>query len=238
MVKKNTADRPIERSFLEGPHWLQFFIGFGFFIQSFQVQAVPWSEACLNPTGDCGFYSDCLENRNQCNSTGYALGYGKKYCEKFSAQTRFSARGVKWVNDTRLCLQQHLLQFVQPDQPPMDCEEIMNAAFDSHPDCYTLTGDSICDLPLCEIELVLQTIGEADLLSRRGLKQIASVAQKCIFQTEMAINQSSTHLSTSLRSLSETNPSSSENSLSFELQSDLKNRMAFWRSWQKSLPIE
>jgi hypothetical protein len=39
-------------------------------------------------------------------STGYALSYGKKYCERFMAETSFTAAGQKWRDVTGRCLQE------------------------------------------------------------------------------------------------------------------------------------
>lgn len=39
----------------------------------------------LAEKGDCDFYDDCIEKWTQsCGSSGYALGYGGKYCRKFA----------------------------------------------------------------------------------------------------------------------------------------------------------
>ena len=38
----------------------------------------------LASKGDCDFYNTCIETwTRSCGSTGYALGYGGKYCRKF-----------------------------------------------------------------------------------------------------------------------------------------------------------
>ena len=33
--------------------------------------------------GDCSFYRECVEERIPGGETGYALGYGEKYCKRF-----------------------------------------------------------------------------------------------------------------------------------------------------------
>jgi len=39
----------------------------------------------LASKGDCNFYDHCIEKWTQtCGSSGYALGYGGKYCRKFA----------------------------------------------------------------------------------------------------------------------------------------------------------
>ena len=37
----------------------------------------------LADSGDCRFYSSCMEERIPCGDSGYALNYGKRYCEAF-----------------------------------------------------------------------------------------------------------------------------------------------------------
>ena len=36
-----------------------------------------------NDMNSCDFYPKCLEATSPCGSSGYALGYGGKYCTKF-----------------------------------------------------------------------------------------------------------------------------------------------------------
>lgn len=42
-------------------------------------------ESCqdMAVSGNCNFYSQCVEKRVPCGPNGYALGYGGKYCVKF-----------------------------------------------------------------------------------------------------------------------------------------------------------
>ena len=37
----------------------------------------------LANTGNCGFYTQCVEPRFQCGTNGYPLAYGYKYCRHF-----------------------------------------------------------------------------------------------------------------------------------------------------------
>ena len=43
------------------------------------------SQDCLHlaDSGDCTFYRSCMEERIPCGDAGYALNYGKRYCEAF-----------------------------------------------------------------------------------------------------------------------------------------------------------
>ena len=37
----------------------------------------------LAAAGNCDFYSQCVETRIPCGSSGYSLGYGERYCNLF-----------------------------------------------------------------------------------------------------------------------------------------------------------
>ena len=41
----------------------------------------------LANAGNCDFYTQCVEPRFQCGSSGYPLGYGDKYCRKFGEES-------------------------------------------------------------------------------------------------------------------------------------------------------
>ncbi|MFZ9595676.1 MAG: hypothetical protein ACO3A2_06310 [Bdellovibrionia bacterium] len=151
--------------------------------------ALAWSPECLNPDGDCQFYPQCLEESHECGAKGYALGYGHKYCMRFSEQQKFSSQGKRWVLTTRQCLQDSLVPFVTPPWQKDRCEEIMDVAFDSHPNCYTQNGSSICDLPIPDVILIVETIQKPDLVSPRGLKQILSVAQTCVTHNQLILRE-------------------------------------------------
>ena len=55
---------------------------------------------CYEPTPmTCGFYRDCLEPAITCGPTGYALGYGERYCTKFqNIKDSLSDDGQAWVS--------------------------------------------------------------------------------------------------------------------------------------------
>src|SRR5437660_11912620 len=73
-------------------------------------RAIPTNE-CFDPVPNtCSFYSDCLESRLNCGPSGYPIGYGLNYCNKFSAaRSKMSAAGQTWVTNTMLCLQRDLV---------------------------------------------------------------------------------------------------------------------------------
>jgi hypothetical protein len=160
-------------------------------------------QMCREPTGDCQFYLRCIEDQVQCGIHGYPQGYGFRYCEKFSAESHFSPRGEVWVEKTRQCLQESLLPYVTVTPDEHTCRQLMDDAFNSHPQCYTLPGSSICQLPIGDVRLICQTIQEQDLLSFRGMKQMAEVAKKCIVALENQL-----HLLESLENASTLQPPS------------------------------
>lgn len=40
--------------------------------------------ADLAKAGNCTFYNICIEDVQKCGQSGYALGYGYKYCRRFN----------------------------------------------------------------------------------------------------------------------------------------------------------
>ena len=48
----------------------------------------------LAESGDCTFYSSCVENRIPCGELGYALNYGKRYCEAFGVHNNHFTNSV------------------------------------------------------------------------------------------------------------------------------------------------
>jgi hypothetical protein len=141
----------------------------------------PASPSCDAPVArTCAFYSACLEAAKPCGESGYAIGYGEKYCSRYDVDTRFSLQGLAWRDAVLHCLQVSLVAEL-PKVGTMTCDAITTFAFDSHPRCYT-EGPSICFLPFSDIANVIGTIDGKDLLSLRSAKQMATVAGTCIAQ--------------------------------------------------------
>jgi hypothetical protein len=115
-----------------------------------------------------------------CGASGYALGYGEKYCSRYDVDVALSPQGIVWRDAVLHCLQGALVPEL-PRVSSMTCDAITTFAFDSHPRCYT-EGPSICFLPIADVEDVLATIDGKDLLSLRSAKQMASVAATCVDQ--------------------------------------------------------
>ncbi|RPA79645.1 hypothetical protein BJ508DRAFT_415798 [Ascobolus immersus RN42] len=134
------------------------------------------SSICSAPTGSCNFYSICLEGQYQCGSSGYPLGYGKKYCDKFSAnRSNFSSKGKTWVDKTMLCLQKKLVSHAKGGST---CTKIKNAAFASHSTCYVQSG--LCDLSVADFKQILSTVDLADMFGgKANLIEVIQSAASC-----------------------------------------------------------
>lgn len=130
---------------------------------------------------DCTFYAQCVEHNVPCGASGYAIGFGDKYCNKFKA-TQLSPVGAAWTSAVMLCLQQELIPFTTPAKKSSSCDQIAQAAFDSHADCYTRATASICFLPPADITAIFDTIGTDELFQARTRKQIQDVIEVCVLQ--------------------------------------------------------
>ncbi|EGD72369.1 hypothetical protein PTSG_00389 [Salpingoeca rosetta] len=139
--------------------------------------------------GACTFYN-CVDEQTQCGPSGYAIGYGLKYCDKFTAaQSSFSDQGKVWVAETKQCLQQELEDYVTAMQRdpgasfPFDkaqCDSMRRAAMNSHVKCYTGGSVSVCSLRVSDWVRILKTIHEAfgDAFLNT-VKQSLSTAKQC-----------------------------------------------------------
>jgi len=127
----------------------------------------PTAASCETPRPqNCSFYSACVEKETACGESGYALGYGEKYCTAFKNIDSLSAKGIAWRDSVMHCLQEKLVDYTQPSSTA-SCDQIIDAAFASHPVCYTLPESSICFLPPADTLAVLSTIGGSELLTAR-----------------------------------------------------------------------
>lgn len=140
---------------------------------------------CNNPgaTLNCDYYRQCLEPRFKCGDTGYPIGYGERYCNKFLSLNTpnnliLSLAGVKWRNSTLKCLQIELDLGVA-NHSFNSCDELTNYAFDSHPGCYTLASANICDLPIADWRVITSVPNFKDMTSVRSMKQIGIVLASC-----------------------------------------------------------
>ncbi|OXA40222.1 hypothetical protein Fcan01_25059, partial [Folsomia candida] len=114
------------------------------------------SGRCLSYEWDCSFYSRCLEKSIPCGKDGYATGFGDKYCTKFVKNlSKFSPMGQTWMFRTMSCLQR-TLEPIANGEVSMNCSQIAEFAYTSHPDCYAVsTPGGVCLLPFTDwVELV------------------------------------------------------------------------------------
>ncbi len=123
----------------------------------------------------CDYYR-CKEEsqpqEEQCGDSGYYLGYGLKYCQRFQQSTRshLSAAGDRWLDSVMNCLMRSNEEEVTPDQ---SCQELKTIAFDSHPGCYVQTG--FCELSWNDKAWIFFTVDRADIKFR----QIFSTGAAC-----------------------------------------------------------
>lgn len=160
------------------------------------VQAEVYVDECANLIGSCDYYACIDQNRLNCGNQGYALGYGKKYCEKFSAidftdaRTPFGAavfpgQGNVWRDNVRTCLQQGLESWFANDSAK-DCSSLRAFAFNSHPDCYT-QEPSFCELTPENVAKIGLTIQLNDFFKAESQQQIRATSRICVSQLDERI---------------------------------------------------
>lgn len=156
------------------------------------------ADRCSELIGSCEYYSCIEEERLSCGDSGYALGYGQRYCEKFSAikfnpsfpnaeRVVFPVAGNDWRDAVRTCLQEELEVYFFDESAPKDCSTLRTFAFDSHPRCYT-SGPSFCALKPQSVIRIGLTIDAKDLLTAESQKQIFDTAAICDRQLEERID--------------------------------------------------
>ena len=123
------------------------------------------SSECVNPPRDnCAFYADCLESRYHCGPDGYPIGYGQKFCEKYSdSREELSAQGQKWMLDVMQCLQRTLVLEATGSVAGVTCDSIEKKAFASHARCYVDNG--LYGLPWTDWLAIVHIVGIDTLVS-------------------------------------------------------------------------
>jgi hypothetical protein len=133
----------------------------------------------------CGFYNN-MANVTGCKEPGqYPLGYGLKYCERFSNLASISPKIRDWASGTMQCLQEKIKDFC-----PLrgrSCDDLRNSAFSSHAECYTgqlfrLQGSSICDQNLVNMFMIGITVDAGDLFQWSSVNQMMATASRCPVQ--------------------------------------------------------
>lgn len=142
-------------------------------------------DKCQNPPQTCTFYSSCAEAALPCGSSGYAIGYGLRNCNKFMQRlSHFSAAGQAWIFRVMTCLQKFLIN--GPLQRcTLDCSSLKSDAFGSHPICYVNSG--VCDLPISDWLQLVITIRD-DLLTLDTLKQAVTTGGNCLVHYSQEIS--------------------------------------------------
>ena len=126
--------------------------------------STPAKTASPNPD-NCDYYLDKEKEtgcfvRNQKDSD-YLVKYGYRYCSLFKSRlTDWKDERKDWVKKTTKCLQTE----VEKTATPIDCPQLEDGAFDSHPGCYRKSG--FCELKFGQkSSIVWAAIGADTLLS-------------------------------------------------------------------------
>jgi hypothetical protein len=161
-------------------------------------ESYPTLAACAAPLArSCAFYAQCLDRAVTCGESGYALGFGEKYCNGFR-RTDFSEKGTTWVNSVMICLQKAMVPTVQratsgyanaslSASSSAVCQRTLDDAFASHPGCYTQPSASICFLGPSDLAKIFGVIGAKEVFTARTSAQISTTVGTCIGQVARAI---------------------------------------------------
>ncbi|KIK63333.1 hypothetical protein GYMLUDRAFT_41047 [Collybiopsis luxurians FD-317 M1] len=125
-----------------------------------------------DPPHSCVFYAACLEPHFHCGPDGYPLGFGEKFCTKFSLPGnvgRLLDKGQEWMWDTMACLQRALVPELEEPVPPGSsssqseaCKTLETKAFSTHAPCYLSSG--LCSLSPKDWAVIVEIIGVKTLL--------------------------------------------------------------------------
>ncbi len=140
----------------------------------------------INP---CSYYLD-KEKETGCwfhekNSSDYLVKYGYKYCSTFNNKAKkWQDLRTQWVQETSLCLQKNL-----ENSSSLNCVQLENKAFDSHPHCYASTG--FCSLSLIQKTSIIWTIIGIDVLLKpnRSFYQGFRVLKNCLNELPPEIDE-------------------------------------------------
>lgn len=159
---------------------------------------------CIPSQTNCTFYASCVESAIPCGPSGYAIGYGQKFCNLFTQNFNdFSSKGQRWLDNVRFCLQTALIPEVtlaEAGQPPT-CPALQNFAFASHVNCYVdptgsnLLSDSVCSLSIFDLTALLWTIKSAFVQAfsatvTQMVNTLAACVSQYISQVEVAFDSS------------------------------------------------
>jgi hypothetical protein len=162
------------------------FVNFILFVLLIGHTSFVFAFNCENPALNfsCDYYRECLEPQFSCGLSGYPLGYGEKYCNKFYEKNELvsnknlSPKGEIWRDATGKCLQVELQKKVIKNEL-FSCDQLTKFAFATHPKCYTQEEASICDLPVNDWKIIANIPERFDLLSKDGRTQMKIVLAIC-----------------------------------------------------------
>ena len=81
-------------------------------------------------------------------------------------------QGQAWVNAAQICLMQAILNSAVYNNNGT-CQELLEFAYDSHPDCYVDNG--FCTdifLNLTNLNCLTDVLDSSDILTRLGIQQV------------------------------------------------------------------
>ncbi|KAJ3303391.1 hypothetical protein HDV03_003960 [Kappamyces sp. JEL0829] len=141
------------------------------------------SDSCQPVANTCSYYSQCVEPVFNCGPKGYPLGYGGHFCQAFKDDyPNFTPAGQKWLYSVMNCLQGKLVPVVSSQlsgASTLTCSQLQTFAYGTHPECYTLETDSICqDVPPQDMVRLLVII-KSVLFDPATIKQALKVIETC-----------------------------------------------------------
>lgn len=129
------------------------------------------------PLQSCAFYAECAEATLRCGGGGYPLKYGRKNCLAFQSDlAKYTTAGQTFIWGIMHCLQLALRDAINCDST---CNQVKDAAFDSHPTCYVNNG--FCDLPAEDWWQLIKTVN-TDLVGTKSFQQIVQTGGACAGQ--------------------------------------------------------
>ncbi|KAJ3325670.1 CCR4-NOT regulatory complex component [Boothiomyces sp. JEL0866] len=164
---------------LKYKYWTNFGVSTMQFLFALLPVAQAVNSSCQPIANDCSFYLNCVEPTYPCGPSGYAIGYGHRFCQAFKdGESQYTPKGQEWLKSVMMCLQQQLVPLVQGDMSFQSCDAMRQYAYGTHPYCYTLPGETICEISPLDWARLLVTI-RSELLDPATYKQAAAVAVSC-----------------------------------------------------------
>lgn len=136
---------------------------------------------CTELLGNCTWYTRCLQAYYPtCDSQEDYPPLGYYFCTRYEQNLHlFSEKAKIFVNRTKLCLQYALLPYVGENGTALTCEQLKQAAFDTHAPCYVNCG--FCEISVWDYFSVLKVIAPAFGTEFGELmKEILRILWKCL----------------------------------------------------------